>query len=607
METLSTGVIADIVEGGHPEKPVVQILTMKRIPSGSQERWRLLLSDGRWSSSFAMLATQLNQKVDSGDITNNCIIRMDRYVCNTVQENKKVLIILDLSVTMTGAEVGKKLGTPVNYDSNKNAAQQEQQPQQQYKAPASKVTPNMAPAGGNVARTPLAQHNAPARGPSVTKTPSGGSVHPIESLTPYQNRWTVCVRVTNKSTIRTWSNSRGEGKLFSMDLLDESGEIRATAFNSEVDKFYDMIEVDKVYFITSATLKTANKQYNNLNNDYEMSFNRTTEVTPCHEETAIPTMQFNFVSLDQLESLNKDAIVDVIGVCKDTHDLSHVVMRSTGKELTKRDIQIVDTTAREVQLTLWGTQAEVFDGSQQPVVAVKGAKLSEFNGRSLSVLGSSCVQINPDIQEAHMLKGWFENGGNVADTVNLSGKSGQAGGAVGGTFKLFAEAKQSTGADQAEYFCVKGCIVLVRKENSMYTACPKEGCNKKVVDQGNGMYRCEKCSQAYDTFQWRIMLQVCVADVSDSQWVTIFHDQAEQVLNTNASELGAMKETNKDDYEKIMDAILFKNYNFKMRSKIETYNGESRWKVTAMNLSPVDPQEYCRRLITGIEQLAGNA
>lgn len=63
-----------------------------------------------------------------------------------------------------------------------------------------------------------------------------------------------------------------------------------------------------------------------------------------------------------------------------------------------------------------------------------------------------------------------------------------------------------------------------------------------------------------------------MADVSDSQWVTIFHDQAEQVLNTNASELGAMKETNKDDYEKIMDAILFKNYNFKMRSKIETYN-----------------------------------
>lgn len=52
--------------------------------------------------------------------------------------------------------------------------------------------------------------------------------------------------MTNKSAIRTWNNARGEGKLFSMDLLDESGEIRATAFNAECDRFYDLVEVNKV-------------------------------------------------------------------------------------------------------------------------------------------------------------------------------------------------------------------------------------------------------------------------------------------------------------------------------------------------------------------------
>ena len=59
-------------------------------------------------------------------------------------------------------------------------------------------------------------------------------------------RWTIKARVTQKSAIRTWSNSKGEGKLFSMNLLDESGEIRATAFKDECDKYYDMIEVNKV-------------------------------------------------------------------------------------------------------------------------------------------------------------------------------------------------------------------------------------------------------------------------------------------------------------------------------------------------------------------------
>lgn len=607
METLTTGVIANIIEGGHPDRPIVQILTMKKIPSGTQERWRLLISDGKWSSSFAMLATQLNPKVDSGEISNNCIISLNRYVCNTVQENKKVLIILDLDVTMSGAEVGKKLGDPTSYDPNKSAAQQEQQhQQQQYKAPASKVSPNMP--GGNVQRYPLAQHNAPAtaKGPSVTKTPSGGSVHPIESLTPYQNRWTICARVTNKSAIRTWSNSRGSGKLFSMELLDESGEIRATAFNDEVDKYYDMIEVDKVYFISSATLKTANKQYCNLNNEYEMTLNRTSEITPCHEATAIPTMQFNFVSLDQLESLPKDTIVDVIGVCKETMDLSHVTLKASGKELTKRDIQIVDTSTREVRLTLWGTQAEAFDGSQQPVVAVKGVKLSDFSGRSLSCLSSSCLQINPDIREAHMLKGWYDNGGNVAETINISGRSGQAGGFTG-SYKLLVDAQQSTGIDQPGYCCVAGDIVLVRKENSMYTACPSDGCNKKVVDQGNGMYRCEKCDRNYDKYEHRIMLGICVADVSDSQWITVFQEKAEELLNIKANELGVLKETNKDDFEKIMDSIVFKSYNFRLRCKIETYNGESRWKATAMDLGPIEPKVHGRRLLTEIRELIQNA
>ena len=66
--------------------------------------------------------------------------------------------------------------------------------------------------------------------------------------TPYfsSNRWTIRARVSQKSSIRTWSNSRGEGKLFSMNLIDESGEIKATAFKEQVDKYYEMVEMNKV-------------------------------------------------------------------------------------------------------------------------------------------------------------------------------------------------------------------------------------------------------------------------------------------------------------------------------------------------------------------------
>lgn len=46
---------------------------------------------------------------------------------------------------------------------------------------------------------------------------------PISGLSPYQNKWVIKARVTAKPPIRTWSNAKGEGKLFSMDLMDESG------------------------------------------------------------------------------------------------------------------------------------------------------------------------------------------------------------------------------------------------------------------------------------------------------------------------------------------------------------------------------------------------
>lgn len=51
------------------------------------------------------------------------------------------------------------------------------------------------------------------------------------------------MRVAGKSDIREWSNSRGEGKLFNMTLLDESGEIKCTLFRDLVDKYYNLVEV----------------------------------------------------------------------------------------------------------------------------------------------------------------------------------------------------------------------------------------------------------------------------------------------------------------------------------------------------------------------------
>lgn len=56
----------------------------------------------------------------------------------------------------------------------------------------------------------------------------------------------------------------------------------------------------------------------------------------------------------------------------------------------------------QINVTLWGKQAEEFEGYNDPIIAVKGARIGEFNGgRNLSLLPSSVFEKDPDIPEAH--------------------------------------------------------------------------------------------------------------------------------------------------------------------------------------------------------------
>lgn len=66
----------------------------------------------------------------------------------------------------------------------------------------------------------------------------------IASLNPYMNKWTIKARVTSKKDLRSYTNARGEGKVFSFDRLDfDGGEKQVTCFNAVANQFYSTIEV----------------------------------------------------------------------------------------------------------------------------------------------------------------------------------------------------------------------------------------------------------------------------------------------------------------------------------------------------------------------------
>ena len=61
--------------------------------------------------------------------------------------------------------------------------------------------------------------------------------------------------MNTKRSFDRWNGVKGEGKLFSFDLLDhEGGEIRVTAFNEQAERFFQIVEVGKVYMVSKASL-----------------------------------------------------------------------------------------------------------------------------------------------------------------------------------------------------------------------------------------------------------------------------------------------------------------------------------------------------------------
>lgn len=201
--------------------------------------------------------------------------------------NRSIIIVLDLDVLEELGEC-EKLGLPHPLDPKV----EDVQPQS--------TTIHTGGFYGNNAQAPSQQQqqqhqqhqSLPSRTNTTTSSVPNANIWPIEALSPYGHKWTIKARCTNKSDIKTWHNKNGEGKLFSVNLLDESGEIRGTGFNDQCDALYDLFQEGGVYYISSpCRVQLAKKQFTNLNNDYELTFERDTvvEKVGCHIRNAVLT------------------------------------------------------------------------------------------------------------------------------------------------------------------------------------------------------------------------------------------------------------------------------------------------------------------------------
>ncbi|XP_009616238.1 replication protein A 70 kDa DNA-binding subunit A isoform X1 [Nicotiana tomentosiformis] len=625
---LTANAIPAIIAGDVNSKPVVQVLDIKLIGAAA-DRYGLLISDSE-SSQQAMLAAQLNDRVKTGRVRKTSVIQLIEYICTTVK-NRKIIVVINMETIIPECEI---IGNPKALVESNFGAQ---------KAISNGVSGSAIFNNGNLSaqrsgQTSFANSNnlsslhsgnsmqnyppaiQPAYQPppnykshgTIMKNEAPARIIPIAALNPYQGRWAIKARVTAKGDLRRYNNSRGDGKVFSFDLLDsDGGEIRVTCFNAVVDRFYDKIEAGKVYMISKGSLKPAQKNFNHLKNEWEIFLEITSTVDVCPDEDAtIPRQQFSFRPISDIESAESNSIIDVIGIVIAVNP-SVPILRKNGMETQRRILNLKDQSRRSVELTLWGDFCnregqklqEMAEAGFSPVLAVKAAKVSDFTGKSIGTISSTQLFIDPDFAEAQTLREWFDQGGKDVASQSIS-RENMPVGSKSEIRKTVSQIKdEGLGrSDKPDWITVKATITFIKTESFCYTACPlmigDRQCNKKVTRSGNSRWQCDRCNQEFEECDYRYLLQAQIQDHTGLTWVTAFQESGEEILGCPAKELHMMnEEADGNRFSEIIRKCLFTQFLFRLKIKEELYGDEQKVKITVIKAEKVKHSAESRYLL----------
>ena len=463
---------------------------------------------------------------------------------------------------------------------------------------------------------------------------------PIASLNPYQPQWTIKAKLAVKGNTRTYRNAKGEGKVLTVELVDSEGTaIQATLWREAVERYENVLEVGKLYYVSKGSLRPANRQYTTVNNDYEMSLDGKSEIVEASEEEQLESAAkkifekaFEFVSIGDLAKRvnSKRATCDVCAVVKSVADLSAVKRKSDNSEIQKRELTLCDESSSTVQLTLWNAlateQGEKLKEMTNPVIIVRSVRVTEYEGVSLGTLGKSEMQIfeldeaaKASVEEGEVPEKaietakWFKENGEKATFKTAAEGAGlsvqQRGGKLAPlerqTLVDFQPEEIPSASDKPKMCIVPRASILTIREGTMwYCATPEEGNNAKVEEE-NGQWYCAKNQKTYATCKRRYIMGAKIADESGSCWLTLFNDDGEKLFGHTADEMHEFQENDSDKYDAILRAAqgAKKSFTFKLKSKVEEYNNENRRKVLTMSMNPIDFAAESRSLLSkmGIE------
>lgn len=180
-----------IMSGGQVDKPIMQVLNSKQVNSNQpdKKRFRLLLSDGLNTISFAMVTTHITEQNTTGEIPDLSIIRMNNYITSVVNNTgrvgeRRVLVIISFDILAEGHLSGGKIGSPIALPDTvmqENGA---------ASANGAQKSSNGTASGGSFYGGGGAKPSVATTSADLNETALANAlINPISSISPYSNKY----------------------------------------------------------------------------------------------------------------------------------------------------------------------------------------------------------------------------------------------------------------------------------------------------------------------------------------------------------------------------------------------------------------------------------
>lgn len=304
----------------------------------------------------------------------------------------------------------------------------------------------------------------------------------------------------------------------------------------------------------------------------------------------------------------------MIGVVTSASPAS-AIRRKDGSETLRKTLILKDKSGFSIDVTLWGDHcdfigqnfAEFYSFDNPPILAIKGGRVSEFNGTTIGTTPRSTLIINPQVEETHQLHAWFRETGYSSSSPFLSRNYGVASKRALPRKTIHEIAYMQT-SKEAIWVSVRATITALHMDDFYFLACPLDfngkRCMKKVVEHSNNLWHCTKCNGDFPECDYHYKFKIELHDhTGHLQNVTAFNDAGNELMGITAKDL-LLLSIEPTHLQEICGRITGRHFLLTLSIKTDYFNGVERLQPILINSEEIQYDSACEEALNGIQAMS---